>query len=68
MPSALVCRKSLDRSISNRKGVRLILLLHVPCFIEFSVFNANILDLDQTPRFVASDESKLFANVPFMGH
>ena len=31
------------------------LLLHVPCFIETHVCNANSVDPDQTPRSAASD-------------
>ena len=27
----------------------------LPCFIEISVCNANSVDLDQTPRYMASD-------------
>ena len=52
IPSGLVCLNSLDRSISNRKGVWLFLLL---CFVEIPVRNANTVDPDQTPRSVASD-------------
>ena len=29
--------------------------LLLPCFIEITVFNANSVDPDQTPRSVASD-------------
>ena len=46
-------RNSLDRSISNTRGVWLVYLL--PCFIEIPVFNANSVDPDQTPRSAASD-------------
>ena len=44
---------SLDRSflIEGMSGWFLLLL----CFIEISVFNANSVDPDQTPRFAASD-------------
>ena len=45
MPSGLFYLNTLDRIISDRKGVREILL---PCFIETSVFNANGIDPDQT--------------------
>ena len=50
MPSGLCCLNSLDMSFSNRRVVVFIL-----CFIELPVFNVNSLDLDQTPRSVASD-------------
>ena len=39
---------SLDRYISNRRSVCLVLSL--PCFIDIPVFNANSVDRDQTPR------------------
>ena len=52
-PNEIFYLKFLDRSISNRKGVWLVLLL--PCFTEIPVFNENRLDPDQTPRSVASD-------------
>ena len=53
MQSGLFCLNSLDRVISNRKGVWLVLLLK--CFIEKSIFNATSVDPDQTPRSSASD-------------
>ena len=43
----------LDWSISNKKGVWLVLLL--PCSIEIPVFNTNSVDPDQTLRSAASD-------------
>ena len=30
-------------------------LFLLPCFVEIPVFNANIVDPDQTPRSAASD-------------
>ena len=53
MPSGIFYLKSLDKSISNRRGSVYFLLL--PCFKEFPLFNANTVDPDQTPRSVASD-------------
>ena len=44
---------SLDRSVSNKEDDWLVLLL--VCCIEISVFNANTVDSDQTPRSAASD-------------
>ena len=52
-PSGLFYRNSLDRSISYIRGVWLFLLLS--CSLEISELNANSVDLDQTPRFAASD-------------
>ena len=54
MPNGLSYLNYLDRSISNLRGVGSVLLL-LPCFIEISVFNANRVDPDQTPRSAASD-------------
>ena len=53
MPNEFFHLRCLDRSISNRRGVWLVLLL--PCSIEILVFNANSLDPDQTPHSAASD-------------
>ena len=53
MPNGLLYLQSSDRSISNIRGVWLVLLL--PCFIEIPVFNANSVDPDQTPRTASSD-------------
>ena len=44
---------SLDQSISN-SSVSGYFLLWL-CFIEIPVFNANCVDLDQTPQSAASD-------------
>ena len=55
MLSGLFYPKSLDRSISNRRNVCLVLLL--PCFIETPVLNANNVDPDQTPHSASSDLS-----------
>ena len=48
MPSRLFCLTSLNQSISNRRGVWLVLLL--PCFTEKICINANSADPDQTPQ------------------
>ena len=41
---------------SNIRGVCLVFFLFfLPCIIEIPVFNANIVDPDQTPRSAASD-------------
>ena len=53
MPFGLFYLKSFDRSISNRKGFWLFLLLL--CFKEIPVFNSNSVDPDQTPHSAASD-------------
>ena len=45
MPNGLFYLNSLDRSISNKCLVRL----------ELPEFNANNVDPDQTPNYVASD-------------
>ena len=58
MPSELLDDNSLDRSICNRKGVWLFLLLHVPCFKEIPALNAGSVDPNQTPRPLASDIGK----------
>ena len=44
---------SLDRSISNRTGVWLLLLFS--CFEELCKLNTNSVDAHQTPRSAASD-------------
>ena len=62
MPSGLFYLNSLDRSISNRRDVWLILLQ--PCYIEISVSNAISLDPDQTPRYAASDLALHFLRTP----
>ena len=53
MPSKLFYLMTWDRSISNLRGVwlRFIFIL----ISDVSVFNANSVDPDQTPRSVASD-------------
>ena len=56
MPSAL-------GSISNRKGVWLVLL--IPCFIEIPASNAISEDPDQMQ--CSASGSTQVANVPFMG-
>ena len=53
MPSGLLYLHSPDWSISNIRGVWLVLLLS--CFKQIPVFNANNVDPDQTPRSAASD-------------
>ena len=61
MPNGLFYLNSLDRSISNRRGVWLIFL--IVWFIRYPVFNANSVDpdisknvdQDQTSHNAASD-------------
>ena len=53
MPNGLFYLNSSELSISNNRGIWLVLLL--PCFIEIPEFNANSVDPDQTPRSAASD-------------
>ena len=53
MPNKIFYMRFLDRSISNRRGVWLVLLLS--CFIEILVFNANSLDPDQMLPSAVSD-------------
>ena len=60
----MIYHYSLERSISNRKGVWLVLVLR---FLEIPVFNANNVDSDQIPHYVVSDLSTLFANVAVLG-
>ena len=56
---------SLDRSISNRKSTWEVLLL--ACFTNISVFYANSVGLDQTPRSMASvSGTTLFDNIPYI--
>ena len=52
-PSGLFYNKSLDQSISNRWGAWTIFIINM--LLEMPVFNANIVDSDQTPRPAASD-------------
>ena len=47
-PNGLFYRNSLDRSISNRRGVWLV-------FTNEYLFNANSVHPDQMPRSAASD-------------
>ena len=44
MQNGLFYLNTLDKSFSNGKGVRLVLLL--PCFLEIPVLNANSVDPD----------------------
>ena len=53
MPNGLFYLSSLDKFISIRRGVGLLLLL--PCFIEILIFNTNSVEPDRTVRSVASD-------------
>ena len=59
MPSRLFYLHSLDRSIFNITGVRLVFTITMFYrfffFFFFFVFNANSVDSDQTPRSVVSD-------------
>ena len=52
MPSGLLYLKSLDRTISNRRGVWLVF---ITIFIEICMFDANSVDPDQTLRSAASE-------------
>ena len=54
MPSQLICRNVLDRFISNRRDVWLVLIITVVSKKK-SVFNAKCVNADQTPRSVPSD-------------
>ena len=49
MPSGFFYLNSLDRFISSKKGVWLVLLL--PCFTGILILAANSVDPDQTPRY-----------------
>ena len=62
MPNGLFYHNSLDLSISNTRGVWLVL----PYFIEIPAFNTNNVDLDQTQHFTDSGIGVQFANVLFM--
>ena len=64
MPNGLLYLHSSDRSISNIRGVWLVLLLL--CFIEIQVFNANSVDPDQTPRIAAFDLGLHFLLTPHL--
>ena len=58
MHSELFYIKSLDRSISNRRGVpvkRCLIIFTIPPLIEIPVHHANSVDPDETPRSGASD-------------
>ena len=57
----------MDRSIFNRRGVWFVYTCVLwPCFIEISVFNANSVDPDQTPRFAASDLGPHCLPMPYL--
>ena len=56
---------SLDRSISIRRGLWLVLIISM--FIEIPVFNANSVDPDQTPRYARLIWVYTVCNCPFMG-
>ena len=53
MPSRFSNLNFLDRSISNRRGGRVFLIITI--FIEIPILNANNEDPDQTPRFSGFD-------------
>ena len=53
MPSGLFYYNSLDRFISNRRSVWLVLMITI--FVEFLVFNSKSVEPNQTPRSAASD-------------
>ena len=64
MPSGLCYLNSLNRSICIRNGVYYYYSIY--CLIGSPVFNANIVDLDQTPQNAASDLGlQCFPYVPF---
>ena len=65
MPSGLSHLNMLDRSITNRLGVWLVLIL--PYFIEIPVFNTSSVVPDQTPRSVASDPGLHWLLVSLIG-
>ena len=48
MPSGLFYLNSLNQSISHKRGVWLVFIITM--LLEISVFNANSIDSDQTPR------------------
>ena len=54
LPIGLFYLMSLDRFISNRRGVWLVLLLSY--FLEISELKASSVVSDQTPRSAASDQ------------
>ena len=53
MTRGLFYLNSLDQCISNKGGAWVV--FSVICIIKIRVFNANIIDPDQTPHSVASD-------------
>ena len=55
MLSGLFYHNSLDWSTSNTRVSGKFLLLHVPCFVEIPMFNANRVDPDQMLYSTASD-------------
>ena len=55
MPNGLFYLNSEDMSISYIRGVWLVFLLLLSCFVEISELNANSVEPDQTPRSAASD-------------
>ena len=64
-PNKISYLRFLDRSISNRRGVWLVLFL--PYFIEIPVFNANSLDPDQMSQNAASDLGLDCSQCPIYG-
>ena len=66
MSSGLFYWNSLDKSISNRRGVWLVFIIDLPYFITIPVFNANSVDPNQMLRSAASDPDLQFTNVHSM--
>ena len=62
MPNGFLYLYSSDWSISNIRGVWVVLLLQ--CFIEIPVFNTNSVDPDQVPRTAASELGLHFLPAP----
>ena len=65
MPSGLVYLKSLTSPFPIKKSVWLTFIITI--FLEISVFNANRVDPDQTPRSAASDLDLSVCQCPFYG-
>ena len=65
-PNGLYYFNFLDKFISSRRGVWLVLFL--PCPPEIPVSNVNCVDPDQTPHHAASDLGQhCLPMSPFMG-
>ena len=64
MPNGLLYFHSSGRSVSGVKGVWLLFIIIM--FLEISVFDANSVDPDQTPRSAASDPGLHCLPMPFL--